>query len=281
MGKFRTSYELVKLSFKIINKEKELLVYSLISGISSILIFMSFLFLNFDSFSNLNNVTIDSQIITVVYLFLGYFILTFATLFFNTAIIKSVDRILRGKSNSFMEGINDAFSNISKIIIWSLISAFVSTIIKMIQNRIKGVSKYLIGFVGGAWNIATFFAFPLMILGDKKPMDAIKGSSKLFKKGWGEMTIVNVGVGFFFFIMTILLFIISGFLGFLAVTNNFIGLAIIIGVIFSICFVLLILLSMTTDCVIKTLLYTYLETDTLPDYVNKNLLNEMFSKKSK
>lgn len=282
MGKFRTSFELVKMSFKIINKEKELLVYTLLSGIASVLVILSFIFgvigVGIFSGTSLHSTNQTTQGITeFLFYFLFYFVLTFVALFFNTAIITSVNRVLKGEENSFMDGISDAFKNIGKIFMWTVVTAFVSTILKIIQDRVPMVAKIVVSLVGVAWNIATIFAFPLMILGNRKISVAIKESPKLFIKTWGENVIMNVGVGFFFMIVFFGILFGMGTLTIFAFTlGPEVGL--IMGVIMVISFVLCILLSITMDSVVRIVLYNYTQTGIMPSEVNKENLEDMFKK---
>ena len=272
MSMLKTSFQLAKLSFSIINKEKELLVYSILSAISTILVILSFFIfiigVNLFSGAGFENQSMASATLwEFIFTILFYFILSLIALFFNTAIISSVNRVLKGEENSFGDGMRDAFSNIGKIITWAFISAFVSTILKMIQNRVPFIAKIIVGIVGAAWNLATFFAFPLMILDNKKVGESLKESPKLFAKTWGENVFSNIGVGLFFILMFIILVIVSVLLVILSFTT----LAIIF---FVLGFVLIILLYLTCDSVIKTLIYYYAKTGSLPLEVDSNLISK-------
>jgi hypothetical protein len=284
MGKFSSSLALVKLAFKIIIKEKELLVYSILSGLASIAVFISFFIFLFGlSFSGVIPAETEggglSLVLEFVFSLLFYFVLTFVALFFNTAIITSVDRIVRGEENSFGDGIKSAFSNIGIIFKWALVSAFVSTILKMIQNRVPFIAKIVIGIVGIAWNLATYFAFPVMLFKKTGPMDALKQAPGLFKKGWGEAVIMNIGTGFCFMIMFFILFGISAVVVILGIVTGMTFLVFIAGISLALGFILLILLSTTTDAVIKTLLYIYVDKESLPEYVDLDILGQVFKEK--
>lgn len=279
MGKFKASFELVKMSFGIINKEKELLVYTILSGISTVLIILTFILgvfgISVITGSSLEASDATSQgLIDFVYMFILYFLLTFVALFFNTAIITTVDRVLKGEENKFMDGISSAFHNIGKIFIWTIISAFVTTILKMIQDRVPFIAKIVVSIVGAAWNIATIFAFPLMILGDRKASDAIKESPKLFISTWGENVIMNVGVGLFFMILFIGTFIA---LTLLTVFSFSLGMTfgVIMMIITAIILALIILTSITMDSVVRVVLYNYTQTKTMPVGVNQDNLDDM------
>ena len=97
--KLSISYNLVKISFSYIKRDGELLVYSIFSLLSSIAILITFVgvdlyYIGF--IESLSNKTQGEQAISegLVYamMFLYYFIFSFITFFFNTAIITSVQR---------------------------------------------------------------------------------------------------------------------------------------------------------------------------------------------
>jgi hypothetical protein len=67
-------------------------------------------------------------------MFAYYFIFSFITLFFNTAIITSVQRRNEGKDNKLGDGLKDAMKHLKEILIWSAISAIVTTFLKILQN---------------------------------------------------------------------------------------------------------------------------------------------------
>ncbi len=280
MGRIKTSFNLVKLAFKVINKEKELLVYSLLSSVCVIILILSyFAFIIGLSFMGAFDGQMNqaaSSALDYVLMFLFYFGLTFIGLFFNTAIITSVNRTIRGENNTFFDGIGSAFKNIHKVFIWAIISSTISTILKIIQDRVPFVAKIVIAIVGAVWNIATFFAFPLMILGDRGAFSAIKESPQMFKKGWGETVATNVGVGLFFVVLIFSL----GFLSILMFVGALVMGSVILSSVTIIVFVLglaiFLLLSATTDAVLKTLLYVYIQEESLPEYVDVDLLGEMF-----
>lgn len=267
--KIKTSYELVKVSFKFIKRDGELLVYSLLSIGATLAIILTFAGVNFMFIDDLENTLANNQLILYGWIFLMYTIFSFVTFFFNTAIITSVNRRLQWQDNKFMDWIRDAMSHWRIILQWSLISALVSTILKAIQSKFwedSIVGKIIVWIIWWTWAIMTFFSFPIMILKGKWPKEAIGESASLFKKTWGERAIIHVWVWLFFFFI----FLVVIWLWFLVISSWFIMLGIIL-------MVLLIMLtwvtSMSTDVVIKTILFHYAETWELPEEIeNKDLL---------
>ncbi len=264
--KLSTSFNLVKVLFKYIKRDGELLMYSLFSLIASMAILATFIGVDFYFLGFIKTLTHSemsegaTEIYMMVYTFLYYLIFSFITFFFNTAIITSVQRRNNGEDNKLWDGLRDAMKNIKSIFIWSLISATVSTILKLIQRKFGEdsiVGSIIVGLIGWAWNILTFFSFPLMIVNKVWVKDAIKESGSLFKKTWGERAIIHVWVGLMFFFMYLIVIAIW-------VAIAFAG-SLIAAIIFVVAFsVFLVILSSTTDTIIKTVLLYYAQHGRLP-----------------
>lgn len=258
--KFSTSYNLVKVSFKYIKRDGELLMYSLFSLLSSIAILATFIWVDIFFVWTLKDLTAETQatestseVLIYAYMFIYYFIFSFITFFFNTAIITSVQRRNEWKDNKLWDGIRDAKKHLKQILIWSAINATVTTLLKILQNKFwenSVVWRIIIGLVWGLWNILTFFSFPLMIINNMWPKEAIKESWALFKKTWGERAIIHVWIWFVFMFLYLGLIIISGLI--------FATWLVIPAITILILWILfLVILSWTCDVIIKTILLHY------------------------
>lgn len=282
--KISTSYALVKASFLYIQRDWELLVYSLLSFISSLAILVTFAGVGFFFFwenpstMSMANIYTEEVNNILVYtgIFLYYFIFSFITFFFNTAIITSVQRRINGEENNFWDGLRDAMSHLKAILVWSTINALVSTLLKILQNYFgedSFIGKIIVGMVWWIWNVLTFFSFPLMIINGLKAKEAIKESWDLFKETWWERAILHVGVWLFFFFLFLLILIISiaiFFMGFI-----FTG---IIFLVFATIF--LILVSSTCDTIIRTILLYYARTGEIPYWlINIQTINDIAGEK--
>jgi hypothetical protein len=57
------------------------------------------------------------------------------------------------------------------------------------------VGRFAVGLVGIAWTLVTYLVVPLLVLENVTVGAAIRGSSALFKRTWGENVLGNAGVG--------------------------------------------------------------------------------------
>ena len=281
--KLSVSYDLVKVSFKYIKRDGELLTYSVLSLLASLFILITFIwvdhyFMGFmDSIANWTSSDKSvSEVVIYIMIFFYYLVFSFITFFFNTAIITSVQRRNEWLDNKFWDWIKDAMKHLKEIFIWSLINALVTTILKALQNKFwedSIVWKIIIWIVWWLWNILTFFSFPLMILNGLWPKEAIKESWELFKKTWWERAIIHVWVWLLFFFLYLAVILLWIVIVFSWVFITWIAI-LVLWIIF------LAVLSSTCDVIIKTILLYYAKNWELPSGLedNKNIIDLAWEK---
>ena len=211
MGKFSRSWQLMKTSFGILRKDKEIMIFPFLSFISCAIILISF----FAGFWFLGLSSSDSlSWLWFVVVFLIYLFLYFIVIFFNTAIIACANIRLSGGDPTVSNGLRIASQNIGRILIWALISATIGMILQAIRQRGGWVGKLIAGVFGIAWTYVTFFIIPVLIYEKKGTASSIRRSASLFKQTWGETIIGTFGFGIVFVLLALLgvLLVILGFL---------------------------------------------------------------------
>ncbi len=201
MGMFGRGWELTKMSFRVIRKDKELLLLPLISGIATIILWGTFVgsvwfFQLFDS----TGVTLYA---TVALGFLFYLLTNFIILFFNAAVVGAAMIRLNGGDPTVSDGIRVASSRIKEIFLWAIFAATVSLILKAIAERGGVIGRIVAGIAGMAWSIATYFVLPVLIYEGLTPWKAVKRSVAVLRGAWGEALIGNMGTGLIFFLLAL------------------------------------------------------------------------------
>jgi hypothetical protein len=74
----------------------------------------------------------------------------------------------------------------------------VGLILKSIQERSGVIGRIVIGLIGAAWAITTYFVIPVIAFEGLGPFASIKRSLGLLKGTWGEAAIANIGIGLIF-----------------------------------------------------------------------------------
>ena len=201
MGIFGRGWELTKLSFRVIRKDKELLVLPLISGIATILLWGTFF--GYVWFFKMFDSTGVALYATVALGFVFYLLTNFIIIFFNAAVVGAAMIRLNGGDPTVSDGIRVAASRIKEIFMWAIFAATVSLILRAIAEKFGFVGKMVAGIAGMAWSIATYFVVPVLIYEGLTPWKAMKRSVAVLRGAWGETFIVNMGTGLIFFLLAL------------------------------------------------------------------------------
>jgi hypothetical protein len=262
------SIELFKTSWGILMQDKKLLVFPLLSGIISLIVLATFII-------PLIVGGIFGDLIFYIALFAFYLVSYFVVIFFNTALVSCVNARLQGKEMSVGEGLSVALAHFTSILAWALVSATVGIILQILKEKGGAVGKIAASLVGGAWGLVTFFVVPILVLEDKGVFDAIRESTTLIKKTWGE-TIIGSG-------SIMLVFIILGVIGFIAtLATLLLGSSVVFGIALVLFIGLVIVLAVVAAAmqgIFVTALYTYARTGTVPSAFRSDLIQNAFVQK--
>lgn len=237
--KLQNSWTLAKASWSVLQSDRELLIFPIISFIGavivSILFAVPFFTVGIVEGSRGNDPGLTPLGIIIGFLF--YVVLYTVIFFCNTALIGAALIRLKGGDPTVSDGFRIASERLTHIVGYAVISATVGMILRAISERGGLFGQIVSGLVGFAWNVATFLVVPVLVIENIGPWEAIKRSSTLLKKTWGENLIGNAGIGLVTFLVMIAgLFITIGLAALGASLNStpFVVAVIIVGVIFMI-----------------------------------------------
>ncbi len=287
-GIFSRSWNITKLTFNVIKKDKELLLFPLLGSIFSILFLIAMIVPTMLP-SIMSGESPESYgTFNYVILFALYLGLSFIATFFNVCVVYTTKKRFEGGNATFGESINFASSKIQLIFLWSVLAATVGVILRIINNmarKSKGVGGIALAIttslVGMAWSIGTIFVVPGMVYYGLGPIDAIKKSIETLKKTWGESLVRYLGMGFIQFVFAIIgiiaaivLIIVSVSLG-----PSGIFLAIVVVLLAIIYFVILSLAFGVANAVFNTALFVYADTGKVPEGYTQEILSNAFKGK--
>jgi hypothetical protein len=193
--RFRRSWALTKASYAVLKADRELLVFPAISFVALCVVLFSFVIplvtirglVNLDS----GQVTPAGMVLT----FLFYVVAYTVAFYFNTALVGAAMIRLNGGDPTIRDGLRLATSRLPKIIAYAVIAATVGMVLRAISERMGIVGRIIIGFIGMAWSLLTFLVVPVLAVENVGPIAAIKRSSSLLRKTWGEQLIGAGGIG--------------------------------------------------------------------------------------
>jgi len=230
MGKIARSWELVKASWAVLRADKELIVFPVLSTIAVTVVMITFavpLFL----MGVFERGFVRGGGIPLAGIFLGFafYAVQYTIIFYcNSALVGAAMIRLNGGDPTVGDGFRVANRHFGSIVGYALIAATVGIILRNIARR-GFIGRIIATTFGLAWNIATFLAVPVLVVEGVGPIEAVKRSTHLLKKTWGEQIVGNLGIGAAFALA--LIAVIGLFGGALALAIATESAALIVGVV--------------------------------------------------
>ncbi|MBX3379522.1 MAG: hypothetical protein KF805_05480 [Phycisphaeraceae bacterium] len=287
MAMFKKSGALLTQSFRVLREDKKLIVFPLLSALACGAVLVSFatpiIFSGIiEDLSNKNGkegISLAMKALGAGLSFLFYFATYTVMVYFNTALVSCAMERFDGKTPTVRGGLHAANSLLGPIIGWSLLAATVGTILRAIEERVGFVGKIVVGLVGAAWSIATYFVVPILLVERTGPTTALKRSVEVMTKSWGTALVSNIGLG----LLMVLAYVaatIPAFLG-LALTIKLehwvpiaVGGAVTIAMIF-----LVALVTSAMQMILIAALYRFASTGNVPSGFVENDLRSAFAPK--
>ncbi len=208
------SWHIFTRAMILINQEKKLLIFPLISFLASLLlmtvIFCSItgvtlaliqggdvdwkmLFLGSEEAEELSlTIRATSFVVSaMVYLF-AMFVANFCSVAFYSEIMRG----LCDEPVSVRRGFGYALYRLKAIFLWSVLASTVGMLLKFLEERAGLVGKLIIKFVGMVWAVASVFAIPALVCDAEmdNPFRALKRSTSTIANTWGEMLTGFAGI---------------------------------------------------------------------------------------
>ena len=192
-GRLQNSIDLAKASWGILREDRKLAVLPLLSGLSVLVVALAF----FGPVALIvhNGASVSSKPIEWILGVAGYVAVTYVAVFFNAALVFAADKRMRGEPVAIGEAVHAAAARAHVLLPWAVLSATVSVVLRAMEERAGIVGRIVGSLVGIAWSLVTFLVLPVLVIEQLGPFQAVKRSTELFKKTWGENMIANAGIG--------------------------------------------------------------------------------------
>jgi hypothetical protein len=204
------TWALTSMTFEVIKKDREMLLFPLLAAVCSIVFSVAMLFPTVITHLLNDGGSMVWGPLQLAATFATYFGLALITTFFNTCVVYTTKVRLSGGDATFGESLSFAFSRIGRIVSWSLLAASVGLLLSMLENaarNAKGIGSILVSILRSilatAWNVVTLFVVPAMVYNDLGPIDAIKSSLETLKGAWGESLARHYGMGLASFLFSL------------------------------------------------------------------------------
>lgn len=248
MQRFRNSIDLARSSWRVLSADRELIWLPFISMVATVIVAASF-FVPVAALSSGSGFGPLAAALALV----GYFALAYTTIFFNAALVCAADERMRGGDPSLSSAIAGARARAGRILPWALVSASVSLVLRVLEERAGILGRIVIGLIGLAWSLVTFLVLPVLVIEGVGVRDAISRSTAMFKRTWGEQVVGNGGIGLLGFLAAIPGIVVAG----LGIASGVVVIAVPLVVVGAVWVIVTMSVTSALSGVFQTALYHY------------------------
>jgi hypothetical protein len=279
------SWELVKASWAVLRSDKELVVFPIISAIGCFLVSITF-FLPMLATGALDSVGRRGAggigPAQMIILFLFYLVTYTVIIFCSSALVGAAVIRLDGGDPSLSDGFKVAQSRLPQILGYALISATVGLVLQLLSNAARNnrnivlaiIGQIVVGIAGAAWSIATFLAVPVLVIEGVGPIEAIKRSTALLKKTWGEQIIGDLSIGGIFGLMTLGVILVAMLLGFLFMNTP--ALLILVIIVAIVAVMAISIVGSALNAIFRVALYRYAHDGKTSEFFQTEMIQSAF-----
>jgi hypothetical protein len=279
MGKIPQTWSLMSDCWRVLKQDKKLLLLPLISGTCCLLLLASFAIpIIWTGVWRLPKADAGAAYTIAYYavLFLFYFCNYFIVVFFNAAIVACATIRMGGGQPTLGDGLRVAAARLPVILGWALVSATVGFALRLIEDRSEKAGRLVSGLLGMGWTAVSFLVIPILVNENKNPIAALKDSTALLKKTWGQQVVSSFSFGLIFFLLAlpgVALLVV----GILAVAGGSWTGLIVCGGLAALYWIVLALIQSALHAIFQTALYLYARDGQVPEGFNPEVLRGALS----
>jgi hypothetical protein len=274
MGRISNTIALAKVSWKVLRKDRELLLLPVLSFLASILV-LTLLWLPTLSAidtSGLADEGGDPGAVLIVVGVISAMAMSIISVFFNGALVAGAHERLSGGDPTVRSALGRALSRLSGLLPWAIITGTVGLILQAVRERAGWMGRFVVNMVGMAWQTATFLVVPAIVIDDHGAVSGLKASAALLKRTWGENIAARVGFGLLGLVAVIPAVIV------LFATGALGGAALVVGILLAVPYLALVVVVLTAlNAVFQTALYLYATTGSGPAGFDDSNLQDSFT----
>jgi hypothetical protein len=276
------SYALAKSSWNVLWTDKKLLVFPVLSGICCLLVLATFA-IPFAIKPELVNLMWGKEGVNppwwayplaFAYYFCNYFVIVFC----NSALVSCALIRFNGGEPTLGDGLRAAWNRLPQIAAWAAVAATVGMILKALERR-GTIGEIVSSLLGMAWSIVTFFVVPVLVVEKLGPIAAVKRSTAILRKTWGEALIGNWGIGAFMFLLFLPVIVFAFVIAVAFAANPILGIAAL--AMTGVYVLVLMAVSSAMHGIYITALYQYASCGRVPIGFDQQTLAGAFSPKTK
>jgi len=272
-------FTMARSSWSVLMADKKLLVFPMISGILTLLILATFAIPTAILHQKGQLMGEDGKPHIWFYpILFAYYVATYAAVIFcNAALVSCALLRFDGQPATLGDGLRVAMARLPQILAWAVVSATVGMVLNAIESANERIGYFIKMILGTAWSLMTYFVVPILVVEKVGPIDAVKRSTSLIRKTWGEALVGKVGLGLFFFLMVIPL--IALFVGGIVLLKTSVAIGVTVLAITGILFLIFLAVSSAMSTIFLTAIYQYAQFQRVPDGFNQQAMAGAFGHK--
>jgi hypothetical protein len=278
MGKFARTWQLMGVSWRMLQQDKRLIVFPVISGMALAVVIALFAVPAFVALGGHPKPEGPVQWSLPMYaaMFVFYFLDYFVIVFFNSALIACVLKQLDGGQLTIGYGLAFAWQRLPQILGWALLTSTVGMLLRLLEEKVGFVGRLVVALLGMAWSVTSFLVVPVLVAEGSGPIESYKRSVEMLKRTWGEQIIGNVGFGLIFGLFGVVPAMILFFLAVKA------GPAVLlpVGAVLVVWLVALALVQSTLQTIYQVAIYLYAANGEAPAGFDNQSMADAFREKS-
>jgi hypothetical protein len=197
-------WAMAKASWAVVKLHPKLLLLPIFSGLAFLALMAAigasvFAGSKSDYVRHLTDTVRHDEPVVYAAFFAFYFACTFIIVFFNSALVFCALESFAGKAPSLRKGLATAAGRLPQILAWAFVAATVGLILNALQSFLKDKLGFLGALLGGlgevAWSVVTYFVVPVLVVDGVGPIEAVKRSSGILRRTWGEAVGGEGGLG--------------------------------------------------------------------------------------
>jgi hypothetical protein len=172
---------------------------------------------------------------------------------------------MNGQNPTLGDGFRICFARMPLIVGWALVAATVGLILRIIEDKNRKIGRLIAGLLGMAWTAVSFLVLPILVIEKKDPISALKESTVMLKKTWGEQLMCNFSFGLIFFLLFLPGIALAALGIFIGISTGNTVLAVACIAIAVIYFIALSLIQSALQVIFQTALYYYAKHEKAPE----------------
>ncbi len=284
-GRIRTGWRLFKQSMQLLNGNRYLLRYMIMTGVwvFGITAVMVAVYLTFNNVLYKDSSANTPTVLGYILGFIDYVLIYFFINLYAAGLTSNVFDLFRGNRKPYHEYMRIAWSKAGAILMFSIIAATVGMFLQYIAERIRVIGWLIAWLLQTAWSLGTLFVIPIIVSSEKPSgISSIKQSMQFFKETWGENITAKVSINLplmliniAFIFVFVLLIAISAASG----VSNF-GVIIALLCLYWVVAIAIAIVGSFANSLVNIALYYFATQHEVPPAFDEELLNKVFIKKS-